>query len=233
MFIDLFKRLSVTLPIELVEELETHYKRQKEQKFFLRLMELDEIVELTDFMSKMEVYQDIIPLWTDDNSNYIGLYIQGACKYRISYINHEETDLSPGFRYISSFITKLELHPNLDWDELKKDYPSGIEISSTEIDEDLRSIDKLNNLKSSNQLINDDIRCQYILSIMALTPKRYLDTLIQYLDDEDMYVQERACEIIGFHRYNLAREKLLEVSINGMHNGKLAAKRALERIREN
>lgn len=47
-----------------------------------------------------------------------------------------------------------------------------------------------------------------------------------------MYVQERTCEIIGFHRYLPAREKLIEVSINGMHNGKLAAKRALARMRE-
>ncbi|MGG3510128.1 HEAT repeat domain-containing protein [Paenibacillus lautus] len=232
MFIDLFNRLSITLPIVLVEELETHNKKQKDQIYFLRLMEFEEIIELADFMSEIEVYQDIIPLWTDDNSNYIGLHIQGACKYRISYINHEEADLSPGFRSISSFITKLELHPNSDWDELKKDYPSEIEISSTEIDEDLSCIDELNNLISSNQLINDDIRCQYIFSIMALTPKGYLNSLIKYLDDEDMYVQERACEIIGFHRYIPAKEKLIEISINGMHNGKLAAKRALARIRE-
>ncbi|MGG4341710.1 HEAT repeat domain-containing protein [Paenibacillus lautus] len=232
MFIDLFNRLSITLPTVLVEELETHNKKQKDQIYFLRLLEFDEIIELADFMSEIKVYQDIIPLWTDDNSNYIGLHIQGACKYRISYINHEETDLSPGFRSISSFITKLEQHPNFDWDELKKDYPSEKENSSTEIDEDLSCIEELNNLISSNQLINDDIRCQYIFSIMALTPKRYLDSLIKYLDDEDMYVQERACEIIGFHRYIPAREKLKDLSINGMHNGKLAAKRALASIRE-
>ncbi|MCG7409428.1 HEAT repeat domain-containing protein [Paenibacillus sp. ACRRX] len=232
MFIDLFNRFSITLPIRLVEELETHSKQQKDQKYFLRLMEFDEIIETADFMSEMEVYQDIIPLWTDDHSNYIGLHFQGACKYRISYINHEETDLSPSFRSISSFITKLEQHPNLDWDELKKDYPSEIEFSNTELAEDSICIEELNKLISSNELINDDVRCQYIFSIMALTPKRDLDSLIKYLDDEDMYVQERACEIIGFHRYIPAKEKLTEVSKNGMHNGKLAATIALSRIRE-
>lgn len=45
-------------------------------------------------------------------------------------------------------------------------------------------------------------------------------------------VQERACEIIGFHRYTPTREKLIEVSKDGMHKGKLAAKRALVRMRE-
>ncbi|MEY8744400.1 HEAT repeat domain-containing protein [Bacillales bacterium AN1005] len=195
-------------------------------------MEIEEVIEMADFMSEMEVYQGIIPLWTDDHSNYIGLQVQGACQYRISYINHEETDVSPGFRSVQSFISKLEQHPSYDWDELNKDYPSDIEISHAEMDEDLRCIDELNKFISSNQQIDDDIRCQYIFSIMALTPKRNLDSLIKYLDDEDMYVQERACEILGFHRYIPARDKLVEVSTNGMHNGKLAAKRALARIRE-
>ncbi|MGR6542601.1 HEAT repeat domain-containing protein [Paenibacillus tundrae] len=232
MYIDLFNRLSITLPIILIEELETHHEKQKDQNYLLRSMEIEEVIEMADFMSEMEVYQGIIPLWTDDHSNYIGLQVQGACQYRISYINHEETDVSPGFRSVQSFISKLEQHPSYDWDELNKDYPSDIEISHAEMDEDLRCIDELNKLISSNQQIDDDIRCQYIFSIMALTPKRNLDSLIKYLDDEDMYVQERACEILGFHRYIPARDKLVEVSTNGMHNGKLAAKRALARIRE-
>lgn len=80
---------------------------------------------------------------------------------------------------------------------------------------------------ASSPSIKDDTRCQYMVSIMALTPKGYLDSLFNYLDDEDMFVQERACEIFGFHGYMPAREKLIEVSKNGMHNGKLAVKRAL------
>ncbi|MDQ0092006.1 hypothetical protein J2T12_005450 [Paenibacillus anaericanus] len=232
MFIDLFNRLNITVPDALHKELESHKNQQKDQIYFLRLMEFEEIIETVDYMSKIEVYQDIIPLWADNNSNYIGFHFQGACKYRISYLNHEETDLSPGFRGISSFIKKLETQPHFDWDELKRDYPSEVEISNTELVEDLNCIDELNNLINFSQLLNDEIRCQYIFSIMALTPKTHLDSLKKYLDDEDMYVQERACEIIGFHRYLPAREKLIEVSINGMHNGKLAAKRALARMRE-
>lgn len=46
-----------------------------------------------------------------------------------------------------------------------------------------------------------------------------------------MYVQERACEIFGFHQYVPARDKLRMIAETGMHNGKLAAKRALKKIR--
>ncbi|MEK5464898.1 HEAT repeat domain-containing protein [Paenibacillus sp. FSL R7-0210] len=232
MFTELIHRLGLSLPVALVEELELHKEKQKNQNYFLRLMEADEIVELVDYMSKIEAYRDMIPLWSDDHSNYIGLYVQGACKYRICYIDHEETDVSPAFRSIRSFITKIEEYPDLDWHDLNKDYPAEFEVSQTEMNEDLACIDELNRMISSDQLISDDIRCQYIFSIMALTPKGNLNSIIKYLDDEDMFVQERACEIIGFHTYIPAKEKLVKISKNGMHNGKIAAKRALERIRE-
>ncbi|WP_245596186.1 HEAT repeat domain-containing protein [Paenibacillus taiwanensis] len=216
-----------------MEALEAHNKQQQTQTYLLRLMTFDEIIETADFMSSIEVYQNVVPLWTDDHSNYIGLHFQGACKYKISYINHEETDLAPCYRNISSFLSTLELHPDYDWYDLKKDYPSDAESSHSELADDSDCIDALNHLINSNSLISDEIRCQYIFSIMALTPKRYIDSLMKYLDDDDMYVQERACEIIGFHKYAPAREKLIEVSINGMHNGKLAAKRALANLRNN
>ncbi|RJG25253.1 LacI family transcriptional regulator [Paenibacillus thiaminolyticus] len=47
-----------------------------------------------------------------------------------------------------------------------------------------------------------------------------------------MYVQERACEILGYHRHVPAKEKLWEIAQSGMANGRQAAKGALARIRE-
>ncbi|ULO08512.1 HEAT repeat domain-containing protein [Paenibacillus sp. 19GGS1-52] len=179
MFIDLFSRLNIILPDALFEELESHYIKQKEQPFLLRLMESVEITETVQFMSNIEVYHGIIPLWTDNNSNYIGINIQGVCKYRISYLNHEETNLSPGFRSIKSFTTQIEQHPNFDWDELKKDYPTEIETNNNNIIEDLNCINELNNFIRAN-LLNTEIRCQFVFSIMALTPRTHLDTLVKY-----------------------------------------------------
>ncbi|GAB6620822.1 MULTISPECIES: LacI family transcriptional regulator [Bacillus cereus group] len=46
-----------------------------------------------------------------------------------------------------------------------------------------------------------------------------------------MWVQERAAEILGFHRYAPAREKLNWVKEHGQHNEKMAAELALKRIR--
>ncbi|MBY0117961.1 MULTISPECIES: HEAT repeat domain-containing protein [Paenibacillus] len=232
MFADLYNRRGITLPATIVEELEVHLQKQKDYKFFLRLMQRDEIVESLDDMAGIEVYHNMIPLWTDDHSNYIGLHVEGACQYRISYISHEETDIAPAYRSAGSFIRELERNPHQDWDELKKDYPSDIELSRDQMNEDLSCIHELNDVIESDPRLNEDVRCQYIYCIMALTPQSHLDSLMKYIDDEDMYVQERACQIMGFHRYTPAREKLVEVSKKGMHNGKLAAKRALAKMRE-
>lgn len=146
-------------------------------------------------------------------------------------MNHEETDLSPAFRSAGSFIAALEQNPNHDWDDLKKDYPQGQNNNNESNAADLQSIEQINHMLQTPDL-DDDVRCQYIYSVLALTPYNHLDTLLKFLDDEDMYVQERACDILGYHKYLPAREKLRELSQHGMHNGKLAAKRALARLGE-
>ncbi|HDR7947437.1 TPA: LacI family transcriptional regulator [Bacillus toyonensis] len=46
-----------------------------------------------------------------------------------------------------------------------------------------------------------------------------------------MWVQERAAEILGFHRYVPASEKLNWVKEHGQHNGKMVAELALKRIK--
>ncbi|MWV43380.1 HEAT repeat domain-containing protein [Paenibacillus sp. HJL G12] len=228
---DLLSRLNITLPDAETEVLQSHHLKQNNTTFYLRLMDIEEIMEVTDFMSEMDVFQDIVPLWADDHSNYIGIYVQGTCKNKVCYLNHEETDLSPGFRSISTFVSELESHPDLDWHELKKEYPADIDSDPNLLEEDLNCISDLNNLINSNNQITDEMRCQYIYSIMVLTPKTQLDSIVKYLDDEDKYVQERACEIIGYHKYAPAKDKLVEISKSGMHNGKIAAKKALARIR--
>ncbi|MGQ4670131.1 LacI family transcriptional regulator [Bacillus toyonensis] len=44
-----------------------------------------------------------------------------------------------------------------------------------------------------------------------------------------MWVQERAAEILGFHRYVPASEKLNWVKEHGQHNGKMVAELALKK----
>lgn len=223
------KSLCITLPESIISRLNSHFSSQEEQGFCLRALDYEEILELFQYISSIHVFKNILPLWADDNSNYIGLYYDGPLSYKVCYINHEETDISPGFRNVESFIRELEKNPDYDWFDLRKDYPAECNINNEWIEDDLKSIDGINSILEDAS-IDDDQRCQYLLSIMALTPYQHLNMLLGYLDDEDMYVQERACEILGYHRYEPASEKLQEVLNHGTHNGKLAAKIALSKI---
>jgi HEAT repeat protein len=66
---------------------------------------------------------------------------------------------------------------------------------------------------------------------MALTSPTDIETRIYpFLDDEDMYVQERAIELLGFHQYQPAVAKLTDLATNAKPNGRTAAKIALKKI---
>ncbi|MFT9845964.1 HEAT repeat domain-containing protein [Aneurinibacillus sp. REN35] len=224
----LMETFQMTLRDDLIETLQSHSDKQQTCEFFIRLMSIQEIVEAVECLSAFEMYREIIPLWTDDHSNYVGVYFWGPMQYRVCYINHEETDLSPAFRSVQSFSTLLEQHPESDWYDLPKDYP-GSETNAALIANDMVAIAELNTALQAEEL-DEEIRCQLLFSIMALTPYHKLDTLMSYMDDENMYVQERACEILGFHKYEPAKSRLEEIAESGSHNGKTAARSALARM---
>ena len=56
--------------------------------------------------------------------------------------------------------------------------------------------------------------------------------LLPYLDDEDMYVQERAIELVGRHNCRAVREKLQMLQTTALPNGQTAAKRVLAEWRK-
>lgn len=225
--------LDIIMADTVLSRLEAHYADQQQQEYRLKALNSEEIREMLAYMDGIEVYQGIVPLWTDGHSNYIGLYVKGPLAYRVCYLDHEETDVSPAFRSVESFVEVLDKQREADWEDLTKDYPVSGSYSTNEEERaaDLKSIDELHVMINDVQ-DDEDQRRQYLFSLMALTSYNNLDSLLPFLADEDMFVQERACEIMGFHRYKPAYEKLKEVAEHGSHNGKLAAKRAISGMRE-
>ncbi|WP_182914658.1 hypothetical protein [Paenibacillus thiaminolyticus] len=140
---ELYDGLPIELPRDVMDALASHHAKQVAGEFFLKLMNRDEIIELHKCLADVEEFQDILPLWSDDNSNYVGLYCRGPLQNKVCYISHEETDLSPGFRSVSSFLASLEQSPDLDWDDLKKDYPAEADIDTQHLEDDRKCIDEL------------------------------------------------------------------------------------------
>ena len=67
------------------------------------------------FKQYTEDFDEILPIMTDDNSNYFCVYYKGDNKEKVCYLNHDEIDLTPRFKSIESLIHVIGTHPE-SWD---------------------------------------------------------------------------------------------------------------------
>ena len=195
---------------------------------------LDEVEfgQMQEYFGSFPVYQFLVPLLADGNSNYWCLYVGGPLKNMICYVSHEEVDLAPRFRSLASFLAALNAQAvSEDPGDIAAalfDFPSR-QIPPTYA-QDQEIIRKLHTVLAA-ETADDERRTQTAFALLALTaPPDIETTLYPFLDDEDMYVQERAIELLGFHHYQPALAKLTELATTAQHNGQLAAKIALQKI---
>jgi hypothetical protein len=84
------------------------------------LMPVDEVIgigaSIRSLGDRLPALGRIGWLWTDDNSNYCGIYIDGPLKNWLCVFDHEEEMLTAAFRSISSFMSRL-LHETRKSDE--------------------------------------------------------------------------------------------------------------------
>jgi hypothetical protein len=73
-------------------------------------------------------------------------------------------------------------------------------------------------------------RIDYACQLMTLTPYERTATLVAFTYEDDMYIQEKACTILGLRRWEPALPRLAELAEGGMVNARTAAIRGLGRI---
>lgn len=198
----------------------------------MRLMSLEEVIDFHKVV--LEYGWDLWGLrifWTDDNSNYAGLYITGPLEGKVCWIDHGEIDPTPVYASVHSFLrTQLESLPKeIDWDEFPRDYPALQPSSDLErIAQDKQIIETLRTLYESSE---EDERIYNAYCIMALTPYEQIDTLLDFTYDADSEIQARVCDILGQRRYEPALDRIAEIVFHGTYpNGPSAAIRALGNI---
>lgn len=197
------------------------------------VLDEDEFEKMQDYLKEFPVYQFLVPIMTDENSNYWCLYADGPLKNMICHLSHDEPSLEPRFRSLSSLIDTITEYPDsydiYDFEDDYFDFPNR-QVSPNYL-QDKEIIGELNKIFEA-ETDDDQIRTQTAFSIMALASPTDIETIIYpFLDDEDMYVQERAIQILGFHKYKPAVDKLTELTVNAQHNGQTASKIALKKIR--
>ncbi|MCP1311924.1 hypothetical protein [Paenibacillus tyrfis] len=201
-------------------------------QYVYRILTTEEIVEMLDFLQDLACHRGICPLLTDDQSNYIGLYTDGPLRDKICYLNHEETDLSPGFRHMERFIAKSLQTPGAEWDQLERDYP----VVSDRDEQHAHSVLDLNVVQEIDRLLlqeelDEDCMQQLIFSKLTIMPYAESAQICRYLTSDDMFIQEKAVILLRKRNYTAAARALFEVAQNGMHNGRMAAIFALKQFR--
>ena len=201
----------------------------------MRLMSLNEVVNFHQVVQDEEeewggfAAKGVRVFWSDDNSNFTGLYVAGRLKEKLCFIDHEEVDLSPVFASVQSFrhAMKAASPKDLRWSEVRRDYPVGPSVDPQTSLQDWEISQAFRPLYEASQGRD---RVYYAWCMMALTPYEQTASLLAFTYDNDMYIQERACEILGLRQYEAAIERLAEVARNGMQNGRIASIVALGKI---
>lgn len=209
-----------------------------------RLMRPTEVTRDYDLIQQTGInWRECFPVWTDDNSNYAALYLAGPLHGKVCFLDHEEPDLSPAYRRLSSFLAALDVarSDDKDWYEMPTDYPiptdfyfhqNGQTSPSTASEEtnDLEIVATLRSRLDQLPSTEDDERRYFCFCIIGLTPPKSLHAILEFLEDEDMWVQERAANVLGFRGFEPAISQLAKIALLGTGNGVTAAMSALGRI---
>jgi hypothetical protein len=95
----------------------------------MRLMSPDEVIEdeaiLREGAEMFGPSPDARYVFTDDGSNWAGVYVQGPLTGRLTILNHDGPSVAPRFRSLDSFLDSLVQagRDDLDWTDMRTDYP--------------------------------------------------------------------------------------------------------------
>jgi hypothetical protein len=146
----------------------------------------------------------VIWLWTDDNSNYCGLYLDGPAAGWVTRLDHENQMLTPAFRSLTDFYRALLAAIVNDVDEIHdvNDVPANVpEVrrGSKYLSQDRQLAATFRNLYRAEQ--NEDQRRLYAFSSMCLTPVEDTQEMLHFLDDPDPYTAGAAVTILEIRRF--------------------------------
>jgi len=166
--------------------------------------------------------------WTDDNSNYAGVFLAAPLRGRVFFLDHDEPDDAPRFRSIESFCRSTLAAAEKDWSDMVTDYPRLTDPADIDGDED-RAV-AIAYLRDLPAACSADAYAVFAYCALNLLPPRDFALALPLFDSTDMWGQERACKMIGLWRRAEAVPDLLRVARTGMSNGRVEAVRALQRI---
>jgi hypothetical protein len=195
-----------------------------------RLLSIAEVLETnTEWLAEPDFPQEARVFWEDENGGYAAVYLSGTLQGKVCAFDHDEPDYSPRFRDCRSFL-RAQIAAALggtEWCDLPGDFPPPKSAPA-----DNAAFAKF--LEDFKLATNPRTRRKLAFDVMALCPQEAAPALLlNFLDDEDLWVQERAAELLGKRSCEGAVPKLFEVVCRPtarVHNARIAAILALGRM---
>jgi hypothetical protein len=175
--------------------------------------------------------------WSDDNGNDAGVFAVGPLRDRVFVIDHEEPSPEPRWMTAEWFYDALldaRDQERLWWGDMRTDYPRRPDRQYPPDDDDLADdFFAIHERDPSSQAGRNAGFRALVLSV----PEVHDQQVLALLDSDDMWMQERAVEILGvwgnpdggWGRQDVI-EPLTNMARRGSHNARLAALAALRRI---
>lgn len=174
--------------------------------------------------------------WADDDGNGAGVFTAGPLRDRVFLLDHEEPRPEPRWINVESFYDALldARDQELIWWDMRTDYPRRPNRQYRVDDDDLAS--DFFAIHERDPSSADGRNAAFRALAMSM-PDVHDQQVLALLDSEDMWIQERAVNILGVwgnpdDGWGLPEviEPLVNMARSGSHNGRLAAMAALRRI---
>ena len=167
--------------------------------------------------------------WSDDNSNYAGIFLGGPLQGFLFFLDHEDVDSSPQYSSIASFYSQMLEAGTSGWYEMVREFPR---LSSGLRDDEELSLARQYRERWWLADTDSDNYFTMALRFLALLPPGSTAEAKELLLSENMWVQDAACNLLGRRQFLASISELAEVARRGTHNGKLGALRALREMGE-
>ncbi len=161
---------------------------------------LDTLHILTDGADTYRPYPSARYLFTDDNSNWVGLFIEGPLRGKLTILDHDLGSNAPRFASLASFITKLLAAADRGdpWEQMATDYPMSPTSDIALLDEAIPlAAHFLQQYHAATDRFERNIAADIALH---LSDPRHGDTVRDMLADPSPFTQHVALQVAAIHQ---------------------------------
>ena len=173
----------------------------------------------------------IVFFWTDDESNWAGIFTEGPLKDYITVVDHDEPIIRPSFSNVLAFYASLigcTQHDTHDGLIYLPEIPTELPRANDEphlLDHE-RTLSNYF-LERAEAAQSNDQRLDMMCCALRLIPAADTHKILPLLETDDMFVPELAIEVVTRRQYTPAIPSLVNLARRGRPNGDTAAISAL------